>query len=215
MGMGMGTVRIVALIIGVVGCALTVVILVHTFINPLEWGTVAEWSAATGSVGAFIAGVGVIGRDNHLRRLQEERRHSELQKHQARNITGWWDRVDGEIELLNASRGVVYEVLISIEFDVRNHPHAQLPQQARTIRHRIQALPPGRATVEQRPPYSPEQEVAWRLFLEFTDQAHLHWRRGPSGELTQMADSPFDREHADKLPTAYSDVRIFRVGHLA
>jgi hypothetical protein len=213
--MGVSTVRIVAVIIGAVASALTVVLLIHNFVNPLQWGTVAEWSAATGSVGAFIAGVGVIGRDNHLRRLQEERRHRELQKHQARNITGWWNRVDGEIELLNASRGVVYEVLVTVEFDVRNHRDAQLLQEESTIRHRIQALPPGRATVAQSPPYGPEQEVAWRLFFEFTDQANMHWRRGPSGELTQTDDTPFDREYANNLPTTYSDVKIFRVGHIA
>lgn len=76
-------------------------------------------------------------------------------------------------------------------------------------------MPTPRATVEQSAPYGPEQEVAWRLFFEFTDQAHMHWRRGPSGELTQTVDTPSDREYADKLPTTYSGGRILRVGHIA
>ena len=160
------------------------------------WGTAA---AAVGTVAtlAFLAVQLAIDRASQRQRAKQE---------QAESIAAWfgsdWLRADPErttqrIELLNASRQPVYQLVALL---VRLHIGG--PQESAAADHAkdqyggyfmqtLSVLPPGRhyTTVPAAP------MVMFRRYgveLAFTDRAGLHWQRTADGGLMQIKKRPSD-----------------------
>jgi CO/xanthine dehydrogenase Mo-binding subunit len=83
-----------------------------------QWGTVADWVTAFGTLAAFFVALRLLAKELAARREQEEDRR----RVQARLVNAWptvrWRESDGEAELLlvvkNASDEPVYQVRCTV-----------------------------------------------------------------------------------------------------
>jgi hypothetical protein len=158
------------------------------------WGTAA---AAVGTVATLAYLVIQLAID---RAAQRQR----LKLEQAESVSAWFgaewlrpdpDRAARRIELLNASRQPVYQIvalLVGFRGVGAPEPHGGVlakDQYGRYFMQTLSVLPPGRHyTTVTAPPM-----VMFRRYgveLAYTDRAGVHWRRTADGGLTQIKKSP-------------------------
>jgi hypothetical protein len=152
----------------------------------IQWGSVAEWSGAIGTVAAFAAGVVVIRRDNRLRRTEDADRRKIARRAQASAVTAWFDPDSYEFELLNSSRGMIYPVAICAWFKPPNKPEEDGNFDAVSMA----AVPPGtrRLPIHIRPERVAGSTLRFNVY--FTDETGTHWDRDAWGRLDESPLSP-------------------------
>lgn len=168
----------------------------HLYVN---WGTMPEWFAAVGTVGALFVAGAVWRHDVNNRRADERRRIQAEKRQQAELITAWI-KMDSPayavVALYNASQGVVYDLQIELRFADRSPRLASGLALAfsglkrTTARGRIAVLGPGSGTVYVARTVSAELE-ARSVELWFRDQRGNYWQRGDNGQLAAVNRGPF------------------------
>jgi hypothetical protein len=154
-----------------------------------RWGTLPDWLAAVGTVGAF--GITYL----LLRKEQEDRRQA-----QARLVSAWLHRrlvqakLGGEeigeslrVEMVfkNGSDEPVYDVKVTVV--PRDGPFASDPDaapwpSAGTVRGRMSLLPPGEILMLDAPGISGQFE-SLAIGLSFNDAQGRRWKRLSKGSL--------------------------------
>jgi hypothetical protein len=154
-----------------------------------QWGNAAEWAAGIGTVLAFGATLFVFSYQTGEQRRADRRK-------QAEQIFAYWDfPAKNELVVINGSTGVVYGIVLILEYSVRNHPEVGRKQTAYAGERR---LPPGVTRtypVEFRSiagePVRPSQiDRGWTLTTCFTDQAGVDWLRTDDGKLGESQENP-------------------------
>lgn len=172
---------------------LSIYMLLETYGWKPQLGTLADWSAAIGTVAAFGAGVVVIRRDNKWKRDEEQRRHEELERKQAELITGWWDDTKNEIELINNSTGIAHRVIVTTGYElVPDHPDTYIGYY-NGINDALTALPPNTTVrIPAERVYSDAEIDGRWIQIRFTDDGGRHWFRGGDGDLRRASEDPVE-----------------------
>ena len=157
----------------------------------IEWGSVADWFAAIGTVAAFIAGVVVIRRDNRLRRNEEANRRATARRTQASAVTAGFDPDTAEFELLNSSSGMIYRVAICAWF---KPPDKTEEADWLFDAMSVAAVPPDtrrRLPIRVRPERVAGSTLDFNVY--FTDESGTHWDRDAWGRLDESQLSPSEQ----------------------
>jgi len=170
----------------------------------MEIGTVADWvSACSALLAVAVASAAwIVARRSYQvqledvrRRLQQQEAEVRQQKEQARReqgdkVAAWliFDEPEWNVHYVNASKLPVYELSIRVfseDFDRVIHRGVEGPAGPRKSRRLTEALnkvlKQSGATATVARPDGLECELA------FTDAAGVRWRRGPRGDLTEVA----------------------------
>jgi hypothetical protein len=150
-------------------------------IDAIAWGSLPEWIAAIGTVGALAVALVLLKAeldDARLRRGEEVRA-------QARRVLAWIEYTGDhpEVVIRNASDAPIYNVEATATETAGQHF-----EHGRTSVSRSKVLPPG--DTERSEVYEPGQ-WAW-VNVWFTDSAENHWIRSGDGRLTKVDEpAPF------------------------
>jgi hypothetical protein len=153
----------------------------------LHCGTLPEWLAAVGIVGALFVALRLSGRELAARRAAAEDR----EKDQARLISAWAQMSSegglGTVMLRNGSGEPAYDVSIYGTSDVYDEP---------PIVFQLAVLPPGETIDTRAHPPGPYMAEIPPMDLAFTDSRGTRWRRLAAGaQLEKVPPSREERRH--------------------
>jgi hypothetical protein len=184
----------------------------------VEYGTLPDWLAGAGTVGALAVALVLLAQDLRARReVEEDRRRA-----QASRVVCWLESIEDapgppqpgvaavigarhvEVVLHNGSGEPVFDCQVHVELDVTAPDRFELdlkaPETFHSHRQQLlteQMLPPGRT---RRPLSLPGANLphasAWMVF---TDASNRRWQRGHSGKLSQMVDRPAPADAAPRV----------------
>jgi hypothetical protein len=151
----------------------------------VEVGTLAEWFAAVGTIGAFVVALILLGRQMRAYRAAEDDRT----RGQARGVAVWTriagqhnsNEVRREIIVRNSSDTPIYNC-VAFASQYWEPPEFNFSVQ-------IGTLPPDEDCVTEIPEgelSDPEVVRGPRVEVAFTDARGRHWRRLSSGELEEQ-----------------------------
>jgi hypothetical protein len=166
----------------------------------VEYGTLPDWLAGAGTVGALAVALVLLAQDLRARReVEEERRRA-----QASRVVCWPESAKTvmqelppgvavplgahhlEVILHNGSDEPVFDCQVHVELDAfapRMFPYGS---RRSTLTERM--LPPGRT---RRPLSLPGDDLPHAsIWMAFTDASNRRWQRGRSGRLSRMVDRP-------------------------
>jgi len=156
---------------------------VTSFLKSLNWGSVPDWFAATGTILAVIVALTIAGRDT--RRVLSLNRRS-----QARKISAWQQIVQGtEVPvIINTSTLPIYDIVVSYGVAYGAGDAYMTGNENQVF---IQKLPPGRWRIKLSP-QKPEEGMHIRLSLSicFRDADGNFWLRDATGVLKEIKQSP-------------------------
>jgi hypothetical protein len=163
-------------------------------LSEIRLGTLADWIAAVGTVGAFAVTSALLIREIRIHRAQKE----EQDKVQARQVAAWLDlraapgdAVENppglvtEMVFKNGSEEPIYGVRVTVV--ARDSPFASDPDAATwpsagTVRGTMGLLPPGQI-IRHLAPGVPTNLESLALGLSFSDVQGRRWKRLPTGAL--------------------------------
>jgi len=178
--------------------------------SDVEWGTVAEWVGALGTIGAFIAAVAVFRKELDSLHAERESRSEERElrrREHARTVAVW---VDDREAFIAEGVAPTYETTMHVKnassWPVHNcvayliHPIAgpaddpAHPDHLAASELVIGAVPPGETVSEvvDQDCIDRDRVIFPGLVAEvaFTDSAGLHWRRLVDGTLQEEQHMP-------------------------
>ncbi len=110
----------------------------------MQWGDLASWAAAVGTISAVFVALWLARREGRGRSQEERRRQAEL-------ITAWVDKNDPSagpwvrVMVANASNQVAYRLVVSVVSVTDASPSGvRPPYDPEAWRRFISELPPGR-----------------------------------------------------------------------
>jgi hypothetical protein len=170
----------------------------------IEWGTVMEFFAAVGTVGALLVAYRLLRREAG----RDEERARERRSDQARLVAAWvriakvrksawtqqgWQPEDYEVRMLNSSPSPVYDVRLI--YAVVDEEGGRVGMGATEA----PILPPEESSLD----LPPDMIAKWKarkathptlvVDIEFTDGVGRRWRRTYDGVLTDLTDA---KDHA-------------------
>jgi len=178
----------------------------------VEYGTVPDWLAGTGTVGALAVALVLLSQDLRARReVEEDRRRA-----QASRVVCWLESVKTvvdplppgtrvplgarhlEVILHNGSEEPVFDCRLHVDLDPAAPRTFRAGRRQLTLTERM--LPPGQT---RRPLSLPGADLphanAWMVF---TDTSNQRWQRGHTGRLSRLVESTQQRRSVkDRLDT--------------
>jgi hypothetical protein len=160
----------------------TLPIVLSAILAHAAWGSVPDWFAAVGTVGALVATARLLAIE--AGRRHDERSHGEAA--QASLVT-WWmgTHVEGstfEVHIRNSGDAPAYGALLVRRKTNNLVLHTLPPGETLNIRYDFEVANPGLASYEYE-----------HMYLHFMDTHHRAWRRGAWGILERLPS-------ADPLP---------------
>lgn len=149
----------------------------------IQWGTLPEWVAALGTVGAFSVALLLLGRQMAALRASEEDRR----KRQAFNVGAWWEPIkNGHIyrfHVRNANPTPIYSCLVILRAVYK-------PVGAAIMSISVPVVAPNDTAIEDRPAAEihPDDVRGASVELGFTDSDGRHWRRHRDGTLAELSE---------------------------
>lgn len=165
-------------------------------LGTVNWGSVPDWLAAAGTIGAVVVALYLADKGSREQREREKRA-------QASRISSWQNTFAGmtrSISILNQSQGSIYDVAISFGIAVGAGPAFQTGNEHQIF---LRGLPPGDFEVKM--PKKPRKgmHVELGLALTFRDAQGVYWRRDATGNLYETpVQQPFDGLDV-QLPVKY------------
>lgn len=163
----------------------------------IDWGSVPEWLAAIGTVGAVIVALVIAFRDSRQRARAER-------SAQADNITAWQSVVGrgtfnerAHINLSNSSSLPIYDIALSYGAPYGEGARFQTGASKQIF---LLRLPPGKCQVRELPkvPKLDKPQYELGISISFRDSYGRFWRRDASGVLTETRNHPFDELKVNK-----------------
>lgn len=151
----------------------------------VDWGSVPDWFAAVGTVGALLVALVLLGKEMSDRREAKSR----ADRYPADGIFAWaaprTDAGGWQTFLLNTTSEPVYDVV------VRFQRFADTSQVSESV---FGTLPPGGPTPGDRYGDRPDDVFGIPpVEIEFTDGRSRYWLRNFDGQLRELeARMPFD-----------------------
>jgi hypothetical protein len=180
----------------------------------VEYGTLPDWLAGAGTVGALAVALVLLSQDLRARReVEEDRRRA-----QASRVVCWLESADSvetwtpsgggtsttrvvgthlEVVLHNGSDEPVFDCRVHVDLDPTVAASSAPDGSWRhTVTERM--LPPGqtRLPLWEQPGEDLPYASAWMVF---TDASNRRWQRGHSGRLSQMVDRPARADAAPRV----------------
>lgn len=153
----------------------------------IDWGSVPDWFAAIGTVGALVVALLLLGKE-----LKDRRRAAALADLQPASQVFAWAKPEKARKgwatyVLNGSNEPIYDVI------VRFTPRIDRSG-AQTVERLWGTVAPGRPEKGDWYPNDPREVFGFpRVEIEFTDGRGRHWVRDPDGHLEQRDfRMPFD-----------------------
>lgn len=155
----------------------------------MEYGTVPDWLAGVGTVGALVVALVLLSHDRRARReVEEERRRA-----QASRVVCWLEAVevltpvgDRRVELVlhNGSEEPVFDCRVHVDLDAA--ATSTFRDGGRRLTLAEPMLPPGQT---RRPLSLPVFDLPHASAgMAFTDTSNRRWGRGHNGRLSQLVD---------------------------
>lgn len=150
----------------------------YDWLATLNWGSVPDWFAAVGTIGAVAVALYLAEKGARDQRGRER-------EAQASCISSWHQPGREDVVISNPSSSAIYNVAIS--FGV-SYGEGEPFQQGNEFNVFLRALPAGESRIHE-PPTPPElvgRELA--VSVTFKDAQGVHWRRDATGKLYETAE---------------------------
>lgn len=176
---------------------------ITAIIAQLNWGSVPDWLAAIGTIGAVIVALFFAGRDGRERSNRERRR-------QAEGLTTWrrFDRLGNitSVVMINNSTGTLFDIAVSVGV-ARGAGEAFRTGNENNVF--LTGLPPGEYEINPPPQDDESMHKTLGVSVTFRDSRGVYWRRDATGELYETTPQEPYAGLGITLPVKSSGFRVF------